>query len=386
MKIKDDFSGTPQYFNRAAFDAMSNRYYKRALENLNKAFRIDSNYLETYFNLIMLNTMLKQPYSKDDLAFSKKAMKIVLDSLSLKPGDENYLLLKITLLSNMRKDEEALKEINHAIQILPDNYKFYFLLSSIYKKQNQFEKLILCYKKMIQINFRKKSSLNNSIAGAYMQMNKFDESLQILNQLIQEHPDDNNNLLLSRAQIMMSKKNFDLAKKDIDYIISKDSNNYKYNQILAQYYLNQGNKPLFNFYNNQVINLLNNQCDANNEDTDAIFELASLYMNLHDFQSAEAKYNLILNNFPNNYEALKQKAKIKLNMQLWNDAVSIYDQLEYSYFPEEEFYNNKAIAYIQTGNYSMALEYFNKTIELNPNNKDAIFNRDKLKAEMASRR
>jgi tetratricopeptide (TPR) repeat protein len=386
MKIKDDFSHTPQYFNRAAFDAMSNKYYKRALENLNRAFSIDSNYLETYFNLITLNTVLKQPYSKDNIAINKKAMKIVLDSLSQKPGDENYLCLKITLLLNMKKEAEALKEINLAIQRFPDSYRLYFLQSSVYKKQNQFENLIQCYKKMIQINSRKKASLNNSIAGVYMQMNKFDESLQILNQLIKEHPGDNNNLLLSRAQIMMSKKNFDLAKRDIDYIISKDSNNYKYIQTLAQYYLNQGNKPLSNVYNNQAIKLLNKECDANNEDADAIFELASLYMNLHDFQQAEEKYNLILNNFPSNYEALKQKAKIKLTMQLWNDAISIYDQLENSYYPEEEFYNNKAIAYIQIGNYPMALEYFNKTIELNPNNKDAIFNRGKLKSEMSNRR
>jgi len=58
--------------------------------------------------------------------------------------------------------------------------------------------------------------------------------------------------------------------------------------------------------------------------------------------------------------------------------------LENNYLPEEGFCNNMAIAYIQIGNYSKALEYFNRTIKLNPKNKDAIFNRNKLLSEQAS--
>jgi len=378
MRIMDNFSKTPEYFNRISYDAMSNNYFKRAMNDLDEAFKIDSNYLESYFSRIALNAILKQANSTQDISDKKKAMKIVLDSLSRKPGDENYLSLKISLLSNMGKLDEAIKEIDLAIQKFPNSYKLYDLQASFYRKQNQHEKAIGCYKKMITIDAKKRASLNNSIAGAYLQMNRMDESLQILNQLINENPDDNNNLRFSRSQIQLSKKDFDSAKKDIDYIIAKDSTNYKYRKLLAQYYYNQGNKRLYYFQNNEVIRLLQNTYNKNNENVEALFEMASIYTSINEFENSEAVYNRILGYFPDNYEALKQKARIKLNLQLWGDAITIYDQLERNYLPEEEFCNNKAIAYIQTGNFSKALEYFNRTIDLNPNNKDALFNRDKL--------
>lgn len=386
VKIKDNFSRTTEYFNRASYDALSNNYFMRSMNDLDEAFKIDSNYLETYFNRIILNSILKQANSKQDIYDKKKAMKLVLDSLSRKPGDENYLSLKISLLSNMGRLDEALKEIDLAIQKFPNSYKFYDLQASVYRRRNQHEKAIECYKKMITIDPAKKASLKNSIAGAYMQINRNDESLQILNQLIKEYPKDNNNLLFSRAQIMMSNKNFESAKKDIDHIISKDSTDFKYRKLLAQYYLAQGNKRLYYFHNKEVIRLLNNMYEKNKEDVITLFEMASMYMSINELKSAETLYDIILGYFPNNYEALKQMAMIKLNMQRWNDAILIYDQLESNYPPEEEFYNNKAIVYIQTGNYSKALEYFDKTLELNPNNKNAHFNRDKLKKEMAGRR
>jgi tetratricopeptide (TPR) repeat protein len=386
MKIKDDFSRTAEYFNRISYDAMSNNYFKRAMNDLDEAFKIDSNYLETYFSRIALNATIKQANSYQDISDKKRAMKIVLDSLSRKPGDENYLSLKISLLSNMGRLNDALKEIDLAIQKFPNNSKFYDLQASIFRKQNQYEKAIECYKKMVKLDPQKKASLNNLIAGAYMQLNRFDESLQILNQLIKENPDNNNNLRFSRSQIMLSLKDFDSAKKDIDYIVAKDSTNYKYRKLLAQYYYSQGDKRLYYFQNKEVVRLLQNTYSKNKEDIESLFELAFIYMSLKEFQNSDAVYNSILKNFPANYEALKQQARIKLTLQQWGEAIAIYDQLERNYPPEEEFCNNKAIAYIQNGNQQKALEYFDKTLELNPNNKDAHFNRDRLKAEIAGRR
>ncbi|MFC2137689.1 tetratricopeptide repeat protein [Bacteroidota bacterium] len=380
-KIKDDFSNTAEYYNRGAFDKMSNNYFKRALEDLNKAVEIDSNYIESYFNRIMLNNILRQSNSKEDVADKKKAMQLVLDSLVINPEDENYLSLKISLLSNMGREDEALREAELAIKKYPNNYKFYDLLSSIYRKENKFKKAIECYEKMLKINPKKKTVLNNLIAAAYMKLNRNDEALQVVNRSLYDNP-DNNDLLFIRARIMLSKKKFDLAKKDIDAVLSKDSTNYESNELLTQYYLSQGNNRLYNLQKRKTLQILNDSYNENNEDIEVIFEMASMYMSLRDFRKAENMYNLILIDFPNNYEALKQNAKIKLNMQHWSDAISIYNQLEANYPPEEEFFNNMAIACIQIGNYSKALKYFDKTIMLNPNNKDAIFNRNKLRKEL----
>ncbi len=382
-KIKDDFSNTAEYYNRGAFDKMSNNYFKRALEDLNKAIEIDSSYIESYFNRIMLNNILRQSNSKEDLADKKKVMQLVLDSLAQNPEDENFLSLKISLLSNIGREDEAIKEVEHAIIKHPVSYKLHELLSSIYRKEELYEKAIECYKKMLKIKPKNKNAINILIAAAYMNLNQYDKALQVVNQGIREHP-YNNDLLYIRGQIMINNKKFDLAKEDIDAVLSKDSTNYKFNDLLAQYYLSQGNNRLYNIQKRKTLQLLNDHYSKNNEDVDVIFKMASIYMALKDFQNAENMYHFILNDFPDNYESLKQLAKIKLNSQHWNDAISIYNQLEANYPPEEEVFNNMAIASIQIGNYSKALEYFDKSIMLNPNNKDAIFNRNKLRNEMGN--
>ena len=384
-KITDNFSATPVYFNRAANDAISNKYYKSAYDDLDKAFQSDSNYLETYLNRIMLNLVLKQANSLKELSDNKKAMKIVLDSLRLKPNDEYFLSLKLTLLSNTGRGQEAMNEAEALVKKYPGNYKFYELLSSYYKKNNKYQEAIDCFKQMQKIYPKENQRLNSMIAETYMKADKNDEALKIVNQLLNDRP-DNNELYLIRSQIQMNIKAIEKAKSDIDFIISRDSVNYKFNKMLAQLYQAQGNKRLYYFQVQKNMRILNNLYQLNNEDVDVIFELASLNLSMGDLDGAEEWFDRILAYFPNNYEALKQKAVIKLNKQMWNEAISIYDILESYYRPVEEFLNNKAIAYIQIGNLKKALEYFDKTLEVNPGNKDAQFNRNKLRAEMSGRK
>ncbi|MBN1926290.1 MAG: tetratricopeptide repeat protein [Prolixibacteraceae bacterium] len=383
--IRDGFSQTPDYFFRSASEDIANKYYKRAMDNLNKAIEIDSSHLDSYFKRITLNALLKQPNSKADLHDKEIAMNIILDSLSKKPEDENYLSLKITLLSIMGSENEAIKEAILALQKYPGNYKFYELLSSTYRKEKQYSEAISCYEKMMKLKPGEKGILDNLIAMAYVNLNQYDKALQILNQLIKEYPNDYG-LLLSRAQVFLNKKNFISARKDIDFILSIDSTNYRYNDLLAQYYLTQDNSRQYYFKKTDNLKLLQHTYNKNNQNIDILFEMASINMSLNDFQNAQNQYNRILSYFPDNYEALKQIAKIKLNMQQWDEAIVIYDRLEKNYLPETEFYNNRAIAYIQKGDYRKALEYFNKTIELDPNNKDAVFNRNKLKSMMAGQK
>jgi tetratricopeptide (TPR) repeat protein len=379
--IKDEFSKTAEYFNRGAFDKISNNYYKRALDDLQKAVKADSNYIETYFNRIMLNNILRQANSKEDLADKKKAMQLVLDSLSKKPDDENFLSLKITLLSSLGQTTDARNEALKAIRKHPNSYKLYDLLSTIYRKENRYNEALDCYKKMININPDRRVQLEKQMANALLKLNQADEALKIINLQLTKTPSDRE-LISIRAQLFVKKNNPDLAKKDIDFLLSKFPDNPSYHDLLAQLYVIQKNEGLYFAQKEKTISLLKEAYNINKEDIGNLFEIASHYMSIRDNQNAEEYYDLILKELPNNYEALKQKAKIKLTSQNWNNALLIYDILEEKYLPEEEFFNNKAIAYIQTGNFPKALEYFDKTLLLNPTNKDALFNRNRLRSEM----
>ncbi|MBN1116526.1 MAG: tetratricopeptide repeat protein [Bacteroidales bacterium] len=378
--IIDDFSNTADYYNRGAFDKMSNQCFRRAMDDLNMAIHLDSNNAEAYFNRIMLNSLLMQSNSYQDLADKKKAMQLVLDSLAVEPNDKGFLTLKISLLSNMGREDEALKEAKKALIQYPDYYKLYELLGSIYRKENQYENAINCYHKMIRLYPKKEYALNKLIAGAYLNLNQNEKVIQIVNKYIKDKG-NNEDLLFLRAQAQLNLKKHDLALKDINQYLETDPLNYKFNDLLAQYYLSQGSKQLYLAQSRKNLEILNNLYNKNPEDIEIIFKIASDYMTLKDYKNAEKQYDLVLRSFPYNYESLKEKAVINLNLQQWNRAISIYDQLESSYPPEEGFCNNKAIAYIQTGNFSKALEYFNETLEINPDNKDALFNRNKLLQE-----
>jgi tetratricopeptide (TPR) repeat protein len=233
---------------------------------------------------------------------------------------------------------------------------------------------------MIEIDPNKQYLLNKSIISANMSLGQNELALKQLNRLINDNPQFTD-LLFTRAQILLSLKQFDKAKTNIDVLLSKDADNYAHIQLLAQYYIATGNQQGFAQQREKGIRILSQSFDKNPQNVELLFELASLYSNLRDYDNALKQYNIILSKYPQNYEALKQSARIRLNMQQWNQAISLYEILETNYFPEEEFLNNKAIACIQIGDYRRALEYFEKLIEMDPYNKEAIYNRNKLKKE-----
>ena len=93
-------------------------------------------------------------------------------------------------------------------------------------------------------------------------------------------------------------------------------------------------------------------------------------------------YDKIISFFPNNYKALQEKARYSLIQKDWQSAIRYYNQLTQNYPPEEEFYNNQAIAFLNLKSYENALENLNKSLALNPSNCDALYNRSKLYAVM----
>ncbi|MBN2807129.1 MAG: tetratricopeptide repeat protein [Prolixibacteraceae bacterium] len=377
LKIKDAFSETAEHYNRGAIDKISSKYYLRARADLDQALRLDSTLIETYFNRIKLNNLLRQSNSFEDIAEKTKALQLVNASLASQPHNENYQVLRISLLSALGRDQDAQRELTSAFKNRPESYALHELQSAIYRKENQQNKAIESYRSMLKIDPTKKKQLYHSMATAYSKIQASDKALELINQAIGDYPDDDEFLLL-RAQILMSMKAFEPAKKDLDYLMSKDASNYRYTSSLAQFHFLQGNQQQYQKLQENTIAYLNKASKENPEDVEVIFEMAELYLSQKNFQEANKCYDLILNHYPYNYEALKQKAIIYLSTQRWNDAIAMYNRLEQHYRPEEGFCNNKAIAYIQLGNVTKALEYFNKTLELNPHNQDALFNKNKL--------
>ena len=201
--------------------------------------------------------------------------------------------------------------------------------------------------------------------------------------MIKEAPFDYD-LLATRIGINIENKDYKSALKDCDFIISKDADNYKYYQMRAQLYLKINDKRNSLNDNKVSLELISKEYSKNKENITLLFERASLLALINNMQDALMDYDRVLANFPINYEALKQKARILISQQQWNAAINSYMILSQNYPQEEEFFNNQAIAYLNMGNNAKAMEELDKTIQLNGENCDALFNRSKLKKMMGN--
>jgi Putative Zn-dependent protease, contains TPR repeats len=312
-----------------------------------------------------------------DRADKLKALELTSKLILKDRNNIDLQLMHATIISCMGKNEDALKEANLILQKTPNNYMVYDLITSIYRKNKQYQKAFPCYEKMMAISPGNIPQLQNYIAEAYIASGRQELALPILNKLIAIYPYDYD-LYITRAGIYLDSKNYDKAKSDLDKIISKDSINYKYYQLRAQLFLKSGNKRMALSDFNKALSLISIEYDNNHEDVTLLFTRAEMLNMLGSLSDAVSDYNMILNFFPFNYEALKQKSRLLLSLKMWDNANATYKILIQNYPGEEEFYNNTAMAYINLGDYNQALENLNSTVQLNPYNCDALFNRSKL--------
>jgi tetratricopeptide (TPR) repeat protein len=377
-KIKDAFSQTAASYAAIASDELTNKFYKRAWNSLQKAIQLDSNCIEAYFSRIILNSKLLQSNSKTDIRDKNKVLELAASSHIKNKKEEDILLLQATIHSNSGNTDLALKEAEKILSINAGNYRTYEFITSVLRKSNKYQQTLPYYEKMIKLVPANATQLKKIIAEAYVSLGKNDKALSILNKLISEHPYDND-LLASRAGIFLENKKFDNAKTDLNTIVSNEPENYKYYQLRAHYYLLSGNKNLALVDYTKALDILTEKYSKNNEDIELLFDKAEQQSMIGNLSGALADYNNILETFPINYEALKQKTKILLSNQQWTDVIASYETLIQNYREEEEFFNNEAIAYLNLGEYDKAMKKLDKTIELNSSNCDALFNRAKLK-------
>jgi tetratricopeptide (TPR) repeat protein len=382
-KIQDAFSQTAPSYAAIASDNITNKYYKRAWDNLQKALQIDSNYIDAYYSRILLNAQLFQINSKIDRSDKNKMLELTKEKMGKNKNDVHLHILHATLISSLGDNKAAIEEAKSLLQIAPDKYPVYEFIVSVLRKMKDYQATLPYYEKMQQLVPVNKPEIMFMKAQAYIALKKLPLALDILNDLIKIDTNDYN-LYASRAGINLDYKNYTEALKDCDYILSKDKDNAQFHQLRAQVYSEMGNKR--NAYEDYqtALDLIGKKINKNPEDISLLFERASQLNMLGNSDEAMSNYNKVLNIFPFNYEALKEKARIQITEQQWNEAIKTYEQLSQNYPDEEEFYNNQAIAYLNLGNHIKALDELNKTIQIDGKNCDALYNRSKLEGMMGN--
>lgn len=377
ITIKDKFSNTAPYFTQLASDNIQSQHYLRADKNLNRAIALDPNYIDAYILKILLNSILQQVNSATERVEKAKALSIVDSLISQNKEDLDLMFLKANLLSATDDYNQALNILNSIISESPKFYRAYDLLATVYKKKGRSDQVIHAYNKMKELVPVNELEINLSIARYYLSNNKTNDALLLLKSMSEKYP-VNEELHELLCSIYIGKKDISAAQNEINFLISSDSTNYRYYFMYSEIAEITRNQEKVREYNIMGNKWLQSKLAENKENIPLAFEKASIFQKNKDLKGAIEIYNDVLEVFPSNYRALKEKARIMLVMQQWHDAINLYEELLRLYNPEEEFYNNSAIAYINTGNYEEALNSFSNTLKLNPSNIDALFNRSKL--------
>jgi tetratricopeptide (TPR) repeat protein len=376
-KIKDDFSNTSPYFTRLAMENIKSQYYLRADRNLKRAMALDPNNIDTYIFRILLNSYLQQVNSTTEKAEKAKALSIVDSLISRNKEDDELHFIKASLLSSSGDNEQTEKILHSIISRSPKFYRAYNLLAAVYMKNNKSDQVIGIYNKMIALVPANNLEINLSIAKYYLSNNRTEDALRVLKRLSEKYP-GYDEVHVNLCTIYIEKKDIRSAQDEIRLLLKNDSTNYTYYFMNSEIAEIAGEKEKADAYYSQGAKWLQSKLDQNKENIPLAFEKANILQKNKDMNGALAIYNDVLKNLPSNYQALKEKARIMLMMEQWHNAIELYDELIRLYDPEEEFYNNAAIASIKTGNYEEALNKFSNTLKLNPSNIDALYNRSKL--------
>lgn len=376
-KIQDGFSTTAPHYARLATDNIRSKYYLMAQKHLDKALELDPDYIDTYMLKILLNSLLLQVNSAKEKNEKNRALAIV-DSLIAGGGDQHELqYLRASLLNSLGEGDQAEDLLLDIVADDPGFYRAWELLASIYRKKDQPVEMIRMYKKMIGLVPANEAEIKMLIAKYYISAGRTDEALSLLKDLSTRYP-GYEGIHESLCSIYIREKNVTEANRELARLMRADSTNYTYYLMAADIAAIAGDHPKASRYSNQAMAYLNDELEKNPENVPLKFEKANLLQKRNETEASLAIYDGVLKDFPDNYQAMKEKARIMLMQERWKNAIMLYERLTENYTPEVEFYNNMAIAWINLGGYEAALKNFRSTLELDALNVDALFNRSRL--------
>ena len=294
--------------------------YNEAIKNYYKAIDLKSNYAEAYNNLGVVYLNQKE-FDKAKNEFNQ--------AIKFKPDyTEAYNNLGNTL-KELKQYNQAIEYFNTATKLNKNYYQAYLNLSLVFIEEKKFDKANVILKKLIKIKPDFAEAYNN-LGVSYLNLEKFKEAENVLNQAITLRPNYSeayNNLGVSylnqekfkEAENVLNQaltlrpnssevynnlglnylgfKKIKLAKDYFDRALKLDPNNERFYYCLATYYqyIEDNEKAEINL--KKALYLAKDKIRYGKN-------LAAHYFNLKDYLRAEDIYNFILENEPNEAEAL----------------------------------------------------------------------------------
>lgn len=376
-KIVDAFSQSAYYFRSMALTDMYNNDLKSALDNLEKATKKDSTYYDAYLSRIEVYKSLNQTSSKKFMKDVKTALKFVNKQIQKTPNDQAVILKRANLEYLSGEYEAALRDGLAITKINPDNFYSYALLSRVYLKSRDMQKIIDCYDKMLKLRPGDKEITYN-LGMFYQSTGRIDQACQVFSELINKYPNDVTYYFV-RANLFEMKGDKNGMKSDLDLAISHNPNNYLGYFRRGLFWTESGQKDNADLDFKKSVSLITADMIKNPQNLDLLSFRPEILERIGDVNGALADCEKYLTLIPANYKVLKQKGKLEFYNKLWLKSIETFSLLIENYPPEADFFSKRSIANLQVGNRPQALADMNKAQSLSPNDYAILYSLGLLK-------
>ncbi len=270
----------------------------------------------------------------------------------------------VYILSNLAKAYLSNKEIDNAIKLLEkaleksQNDDIYYSLAIAYKCNNNFNKAIECYTKAIEINPKNFNACYN-LSITYKDINQIKDAIKYANKclIIKEDALEVYTLLSTLYEL---DNNIEDAIKSLEKAVYINPNDYLYYFNLGVLYskINKIDKSTLNYLN--VLKIKPNHAET-------LVNLCILYKDKDKNRAME--YILKAREIaPNEKNVLLNLAQLYRELYENNKSIEILNYLLTLNTSKHEAYSLLGINYMDMGEYELALESYNKALDISPNN------------------
>lgn len=361
--IKENPNLLNSYYNKGiAYQLLSN--YERAIESFNKALSINPNHIKSLISkgsVYCLSGNLNQ-----GIEYYNKALNL---------SEYNYeaLINKSIALKKLEKYQDVLDCLEKLIMITKkDKDDIFFERSNCFQKLGQYEEAIKSLDKALKINPNNAKYLFEK--GKYLNiLNKKDEAISCVDKILQnynnlDYKDNNIKYIIDESHLLKIKIFID--KNNIESIVKEFKEIKKSNQM-DKTFLESLIKYGHSFYKKRYFNLAIQYYDLildikpNNED--AMIKKGDMLLCENNFKGALELYEKVLEINEYNEESLIGIGVCKYNMDEINDSIIYFDKVLKINKENKNAINNKAIALFNKGDNKFLENLIKKSDIINEN-------------------
>ena len=277
-----------------------------AVNQLKEIIRIDPKGLSHRLRLADYYIRLKKP---------DEAGKVMQQAVADLPDDSTAKLAMTKFIAKQKGKDEAEKALLGYINQSPDDYALRFGLASLYESYGELDKAKTAYRDIIKKDDMGAKGLEarTSLAKILIKQGQVADATSLLDAVLKENASDNNALIL-RGMISLSKKDADSAIADFRTVLRDQPNSAEITQLLAKANLLNGDVDLAKDQLKRAVSL-------KPKDPEVRLELAQvLATNKQDIDQGIEQVNVVLKQAPDSRGALEALYNMQAAKADWDGA------------------------------------------------------------------